>query len=267
MEHLKPLLDGDRVARHFQDDVDADPAIELADVLNRRRRGRKDRRRTHLLSQLAAVGVGLDAVDRRRTLGPRDADRAETDGTQPEDRDRVVLERTGRSGVDRIPERLLQGGDLRAQAWGVPPAVLRRQQHVAGEGPVPIDAQHTCVLAEVVKATPALAAGVVDDMGLGRDKRPGCEVFDLRSGGDDPPRHLVTEHPRRMDVTLGPLIPVEDVDVGPADGGGGDLDQDVRALGLRDVDLVDLGARTGSGFHHCRHGRHGFILAAAKPVS
>src|SRR5207245_9034143 len=121
---------------------------------NRDRRGAMDLRRTHLRSRRAAVGGGLDAGHRRGTVRPGDADGAETDGTQPEDRDRVVLERTGRSGVDRIPERLLQGGDLRAQAWGVPPAVLRRQQHVAGEGPVPTDAQHTGVLAAVEATAP-----------------------------------------------------------------------------------------------------------------
>src|SRR5207248_7041876 len=65
-------------------------------------------------------------------------------------------------------------------------------------------------------------------------------------------------------VALGPFMPVEDVDVGAADGGSGDLDQDVRALRLRDLDLVDLGARTGSGFHHCRHGRHGFHLSGGQ---
>jgi len=166
--------------------------------------------------------------------------------------------------MDGVAEWLLQGGDLRAQPGGVPPAVLRGQQHVAGKGPIAIDTEHPRVFTEVVEATPALAAGVVDDMGLSGHEGPGREVFDVRPGGHDAPRHLVTEYPRRKDVALGPFIPVEDVDVGAADGGSGDLDQDVRALRLRDLDLVDLGARTGSGFDHCRHGRHGFHLSGGQ---
>ncbi len=108
----------------------------------------------------------------------------------------------------------------------------------------------------MVEAAPALAAGVIDDMRLGRDERPGLEILHLGTRGHDAAGHLVTEHHWGMDMALGPLVPVEDVDVGSANRGGGDLDQDVRTLRLGNLDLVDLGARTGSGFHHCRHGRH-----------
>jgi len=69
-----------------------------------------------------------------------------------------------------------------------------------------------------------------------------------------------------MNVALRPIVPIEDVHVGSADGRGGDLDQDLLARWLGDGDLVDLGARAGSGFHHCRHGRHRLILASPKPV-
>src|SRR6184192_4933151 len=103
------------MARHFQDNVYAHPTVELADVVDRRRRGGEDGGRAHPLRKLAPVGVGLDAEDGRRTLRPRDADGAQTDGTEAEDRYRVVFQRTGRGGMDGVPEGLLQSGDLRAQ--------------------------------------------------------------------------------------------------------------------------------------------------------
>src|SRR3989442_13399748 len=109
MEHLKPLLDRHRMARHFQDNIDADPTVELANVLDRRRRGREDRRRTHPLRQLATVGVGLDAVDGRRTLRPSDADGAETDGTETEDRHRVIFSAPAVGAWTALPKGSCKG--------------------------------------------------------------------------------------------------------------------------------------------------------------
>src|SRR5438876_795320 len=126
------------MARHFQDNVYAHPTVELADVVDRRRRRGEDGGRAHPLRQLAPVGVGLDAIDGRRTLRPRDADGAKTDGAEPADHHGVVFQRTGRGGMDGVAEWLLQGGDLRAQPARGPPAVLRGQQPVAGKGLVAI---------------------------------------------------------------------------------------------------------------------------------
>ncbi len=93
-------------------------------------------------------------------------------------------------------------------------------------------------------------------MGFGGHELPSLAVFHLGTDGHDKAGHLVTEDSRGVDMALGPLVPIEDVHVGSANGGGGDLDQDVLASGLGNGDLVDFGARTGGGFHHCRHGRH-----------
>jgi hypothetical protein len=111
-----------------------------------------------------------------------------------------------------------------------------------------------------------LAAGVIDHVGFGCHERPWLQILHLGPNRHDPAGHFVAEHSRRLDVAARPVVPVEDVDIGATDGGGGNLDQNILARRFGDGDLVDLGARTGSGLDHCRHGRHGFILAVAKPV-
>ena len=131
----------------------------------------------------------------------------------------------------------------------------------------PIDAEDPHVLAQMVEAALALPAGVVDDMSFRRNVGPRFNFSNVRTNGDHPAGHLVPEDPGRADMATGPVIPIEDVDVGTTDGRRGHLDQNILAGWLGDGNLIDLGARAGSGLHHCRHGRHGFILASAKPVS
>src|SRR5207253_6575290 len=103
--------------------------------------------------------------------------------------------------------------------------------------PVAIDTEHPDVLAQVIEATQALPAGVVHDVRLRRHEGARLQLGDVRAGGHHMPGHLVAEDPWRMDVALRPIVPVEDVYVGSADRGGGDLDQDVAAgrLGVGNV--------------------------------
>ena len=167
MEDLQPVLDRRRVTRHLKDDVDTHPAVGPPNVLHCRIAWWEDGGRPHPLGQLPPVRIGLHPVDRGRPLGPSDADGAQADRPQPEDRDGVVFQRPRQGRVDRIPEWLLQGGDFGAESRRIVPAIFGRQQHVAGERPVAIDAEHPHVLAQVEESALALPAGVVDDVGLG----------------------------------------------------------------------------------------------------
>ena len=169
--------------------------------------------------------------------------------------------------MHRIPERLLEGSDFRGEPRSVSPAVFRRQKHIAGERPVAVHAEDLHVLAEVIETAPALAAGVVDHVRLGGDEGARLQGVHLGTDRNHMPGDFVTKDPGRMNVTARPVVPVKDVHVGSADRGGRNLDQDVPALRLRDRHLVEFGARSRSGLDHCRHRRHGFILAATKPVS
>jgi len=195
----------------------------------------------------------------------RDPDSAKADRAQPKDGDGVVPQRPGERGMHRIPERLLEGRDFRREPWSVSPAVFCRQEHIARERPVAVHPKDLHVLAEVIETAPALAAGVVDHMRLGGDEGAGLQHVHPGTDRHHMPGDFVTEDPGRMDVATRPVVPVEDVHVGPADRGGRDLDQDVLTFRLRDGHLVEFGARSRSGLDHCRHRRHGFILAAAKP--
>jgi len=145
--------------------------------------------------------------------------------------------------MDRVPERLLQGGDLGAQARRVPPAVLGREHDVAGKRAITVDAKDAHVLTEVEEAALALAAGVVDDVGFRGDERPGLDVRHAVANRDDPTGHLVAEDPRRTNVLPGPVVPIVDVHVGAANGRRRHFDQDVFDARLRDRDLLEAGAR------------------------
>ena len=98
------------------------------------------------------------------------------------------------------------------------PRVPGREHDVLGERAVDVDAQDPQVLADVRAAGPARRAAAARDVGLGGDERAGLEVVHLGPDGLDGAGDLVAERHRQPgDPLLSPLVPVVDVQVGPAD--------------------------------------------------
>ncbi len=73
----------------------------------------------------------------------------------------------------------------------------------------------------------------------------------------DPPGELVADDDRRLEPVAGPGIPFPDVQVGAADTGVMDADQDVVRSAGRDGDVPQLHADAGGGLHECAHGSRG----------
>ena len=70
----------------------------------------------------------------------------------------------------------------------------------------------------------------------------------------DRPGYLVTErHGHAGHPALCPLVPVEDVEVGPADRGGVHAHEHLPLARIRDGDVLELGAGTGCGLAQGAH--------------
>src|SRR2546430_16774247 len=99
----------------------------------------------------------------------------------------------------------------------------------------------------MVEVTLVMPAGVVDDMSFRRNVGPRFNFSNVRTNGDDPAGHLVPEDPGRADMATGPVIPIENVDVGTTDGRPGHPDQNILAGWLGEGTLICLRAPAGCG--------------------
>src|SRR5207342_2589192 len=104
---------------------------------------------------------------------------------------------------------------------------------------------------------PSGPAGGTDparDVGLDGHEGTLLHVVDLGTDRLHGPRHLVTERHRHAGhTTLGPLVPVEDVEVGPADGRGVHADEHLTLARCRDRDVAELGAGARCGLAQGAH--------------
>ena len=77
---------------------------------------------------------------------------------------------------------------------------------------------------------------------------------DIRADGDDLAAHFVSDRPGRMDTTVSPGIPIVNMGIGSAQGGGFDLDDGVRwtRCGIGPLDVGQ--ARLCRGFDKRAHG-------------
>ena len=105
---------------------------------------------------------------RSQRLGHGDGE--EANGAAPDDGHALAAEVHLGARVHGVAERLLQRGDLGADAAGVgAPEGARRELDVLGEAAVGGDADDEVVRADVVVAGAALVAGAADDVALGGD--------------------------------------------------------------------------------------------------
>ena len=134
------------------------------------------------------------------------------------------------------------------------PRVLGRDHDVLRERAVRVDAEDPQVPADVRASRPAGRADAARDVGLGRDEGPRLHVVDLGTDRLDVPGDLVTERHRHAGhPTLGPLVPVVDVQVGPADRRGVHPDEHLALAGIGDRDVLELGAGARCGLAQGAH--------------
>ena len=126
-----------------------------------------------------------------------------------------------------IAEGIKDRRHIEVDAGLLMPDVGLRQCQIFGKSPRPIDAHAGGAFAEVTTPCQAVAAPSADDMSFARDGLPGEEVVDIRADGHDLADKLVADHHRHGNRLLGPGVPVVDVEVGAADAGAVDSDQDI----------------------------------------
>ena len=199
-----------------------------------------DHRRAHPGGQFAAVGVRFahDHVPGPGVAGHRGRHQADRSG--PADQDVLAQDREGERGVDRVPERVEDRGDLLVDTRPVMPDVGHRQDDVLGERPVTTDPETDRFGAQVAAPGQAVPAATAYDVALTRDEVARVEVGDVRADLDDLADELVPDHERRLDRLRRPGIPGFDVQVRPADARLVDADQDVV-----DADRPASGRRQG----------------------
>ena len=155
--------------------------------------------------------------------------------------------------MDRVAERVEDRGDLLVDARPVVPDVGHRQHDVLGERPVAPDAEPDRVGAQVAPAGEAVAAAAADDVALARDEVARPEVGDVGPDLDDLTDELVADDERRLDRAGRPRVPRLDVEVGPADAGLVDPDQDVVDADDRDRHVAQVEARAWAGLDQGEH--------------
>ena len=141
-----------------------------------------------------------------------------------------------------------------------PQTLAAGMQRYSAKAPGPVHAHAGRVRAEVPPPGQAVPAEPADDVPLPADHVPGLEAPHIASDGRHRPRELVADHERGADRPSRPVVPVVDVDVGAADRGLVDPDEDVVDARLRDGDLLQPEARLRPRLDDRPHGRHGLGL-------
>ena len=110
-------------------------------------------------------------------------------------------------------------------------------RHVLGKSTVAGDTHGEGVLADVPHATTAVAAVTADDMPLGSNTVADLDITYAGTYLSHYAYELMSLYIRRFAVRLRPFVPLVHVEVGAADSGFGDLDEDIvqSDFGHRDV--------------------------------
>ena len=190
-----------------------------------------------------AVGADLGGDDARGAHRLRHRRREEADRPHAGDEEAPARDGAVGDGVHRIPERVLEGGEVRRNG-----AVGRHRapggdRRKGREAAVDVDAEDAGVRADVRLPGEALGATAADGVALGGDEIAHLHLLDPFADLHDRAAELVPDDARRVDATGGPGVPLPDVQVGAADGGGLQAELDLarsrRTLG--DLDDLDAG--------------------------
>ncbi len=130
-----------------------------------------------------------------------------------------------------------------------------RQDDVFGERPVALDPQAHRVRAEVALPGHAVPAAAAGDVALAAHEVARVEVGHVAADLDDLADELMADDERRPNGLRGPAVPRFDVEVGAADPGLVDPDQDVIDAGDGLGDRLEPQARPGCGLDEREHRR------------
>ena len=257
MVHLvEHLLEGARDAGHLQPHVEAFGHAQLAHHVGQLLLGHVDRAGgAHLAGQLQPVFVDIGDHHVARTHMAADGGSHDADRTRPGDEHIFTHQIEGEGGVHRIAERVEDGGQLVRDVVRQLEGVECGDHQILGKGARAVDANTNGVAAEVSAASAAVTAVTAGDMPFTGDPIADGEAAHLLTDSDHFPNIFVADHHGYRNGLLGPLVPVVDMDIGAADGGFADLDQQVvvAELGGRHIRHpdADLFVQFGECFHGC----------------
>ena len=157
--------------------------------------------------------------------------------------------------MHRVAHRVHDGADLGGDAIEAHD-VRGRHRDELGEGPVPVHADDLGALAQVGRAQTALEAVAADDVALRchqvADRKQPCRRR-LAAELDDLAGELVADHDGGLEPVAGPAVPFPDVEVGTADAGVVDADQDVGGAARWNRNVLEGHARARGCFHESAH--------------
>ena len=152
-----------------------------------------------------------------------------------------------------VAEGVKEGDDVLRQALVDGNDVARRDADILRERTVAVDADADMVLAPLDIAGMAVAAVTAGDMALAGDALADREARDARAKLGDLADILMADDLWGLDVLLRPLVPFVDMDVGAADRGLVDLDENFSGARHRNRHLPQLQSGAGCGFYDGIH--------------
>src|SRR5208282_2002118 len=184
----------------------------------------------------------FDREDRGCTYGSRHRDRKQADGTTAGDGYSFRGNFSGEHRVHGIAQ------------WIEVPDIRFGDDHVLGKSSVGVNADNFHVLADVSFTGAALQALAASYVHFGRYEIAFLDAGDFIAERDHLAAEFVSRNERRMNAPLRPAVPFIDVEIGAADGGDFDFDEDVGVAIAWNFDFADFRARRGFRLDHCEHG-------------
>ena len=207
------------------------------------------------------VHVSDDDAARARVFADAAGDNA--DGARTGDEHVLADEREHERGMRGVAEGVKEGDDVLRKALVDGNDVARRDADILRERTVAVDADADVVLAPLDIAGMAVAAVTAGDMALAGDALADREARDARAKLGDLADILMADDLWGLDVLLRPLVPFVDMDVGAADRGLVDLDENFSGARHRNRHLPQLQSGAGYGFyngiHHLFHSKSAFL--------
>ncbi len=218
-------------------------------------------RRAHLARELEPKGVHVGDDDEASAGVARDRRGHDADGTRARDEHVFAEDGERECGVGGVAERIENRGYVFVDRLRVHPHVGHRQGEVLGESSRAIDADALREGAKMAAAGEAVATPPAHDVPLAAHDLAGEKIGDVRTDFHDLADELVTDHHRHGNGLGGPRVPLVDVDVGAADAGLVNPNEDVVDPDFGFGHILEPETRLGpalhQGFHLAPSRRHG----------
>ena len=242
------------VSRHFKTYVKAlGQSLLVHDLAQILLRGIDGSVHAHPAGEVEPVFVDVSDDDAACARVFANAARDNADGARAGDEHVLADEREHEGGMRGVAEGVKEGDNVLRQALVDGNDVARRDADILRERTVAVDADADMVLAPLNIAGVTVAAVAAGDMTLAGDALADRKARDARAKLGDLADILMTDDLWGLDVLLRPLVPFVDMDVGAADRGLVDLDENFSGARHRNRHLPQLQSGAGCGFYNGIH--------------